>query len=100
MGYRWRSPHPSQRDANEPDIVRELEDRGAFVILLDHPVDLLIGYQGVWTLAEIKSGAAAPFRPGQLQFLDRCKAHALRSVVMDHIDDVDTYFPVSSVRSY
>ena len=94
MGYRWRSPHPAQRDGNEPGIIKELQDRGALVIQLDHPVDLLVGYLGEWTLCEIKSGAAAPFRPAQLRFLDQCKGHGLRAVKMDHLDDVETYFPV------
>ena len=68
------------------------------MILLDHPVDLLVGYQGEWTLVEVKSGAAAPFRPAQLKFLDQCEHRGLRAIKMDHIDDCDTYFPLLDQR--
>ena len=94
MPYHWRSKHPAQRDGNEPAIMRELLDRGALVIQLDHPVDLLIGYLGEWTLAEIKASPKAPFRLSQIRFLDQCEIRGLRAVAMDHIDDVDTYFPI------
>ena len=66
----------------------------ALVIQLDHPVDLLIGYLGEWTLAEIKASPKATFRLSQIRFLDQCGIRGLRAVAMDHIDDVDTYFPI------
>ena len=94
MPYRWRSKHPSQRDAIEPVIIRELESRGALVIQLDFPVDLLVGYLGQWTLTEVKSSEKSPFRLSQLKFFDQCKLRGLTAVVLDDLDDVDTYFPI------
>ena len=95
MPYRWRSKHPAQRDTIEPVIITELESRGALVIQLDFPVDLLVGYLGKWVLAEVKSGDKAPFRLSQLRFLDQCKLRGLTAVVLDDLDDVDTYFPIT-----
>ena len=99
MGYRWRSPHPAQRDGNEPEIIKELQDRGALVIMLDHPLDLLVGYLGDWTLVEIKAGPHSPFKLGQVRFLDQCELRGLRAVAMDHLDDVDTYFPIALISA-
>ena len=93
MPYRWRDKHPAQRDGNEQAIMQELLDRGALVIQLDYPVDLLIGYLGKWTLAEVKASPKAPFKLGQIRFLDQCELRGLPAVTLDHIDDVDTYFP-------
>ena len=73
--------------------MQELLDRGALVIQLDYPVDLLIGYLGKWTLAEVKASPKAPFKLGQIRFLDQCELRGLPAVTLDHIDDVDTYFP-------
>ena len=92
--YRWRSKHPSQRDKIEAVIITELESRGALVIQLDFPLDLLVGYLGQWVLAEVKSGEKAPVRLSQLRFLDQGKLRGLTAVVLDDLDDVDTYFPI------
>ena len=94
MGYRWRSKHPSQRDTLEPVIIRELQDRGALVIELDFPLDLLVGYLGHWFLAEVKSSEKAPFRLTQIKFLDQCKLRGLKAVVLDDLDCVDEFFPI------
>lgn len=95
MPYRYRhkgkTPH---RDANEPDIIRELQDRGAVVIQLDTPVDLVVGYRGTWTLVEIKNGPKAPFKPGQIEFLEDCRRRGLPVAIVDDLDDVDTLWPI------
>ncbi len=82
-------------DANEQQIIDELRDRGAFVIVIDRPVDLVVGYLGTWTLVEIKSGPKARIRPGQRALIDRCLAADLPCLIMDHLDDCDQFFPVS-----
>jgi hypothetical protein len=51
--------HAKRRDANEQLIVDALQLRGAHVDKLDRPVDLLIGYEGVTVLAEVKGPKAA-----------------------------------------
>lgn len=50
--------HAKQRDKNEPAIVGALRQAGAFVWLLDRPVDLLVAFRGAWHLLEVK-------RPGR-----------------------------------
>jgi hypothetical protein len=42
------------RDTNEAEIVRELRAVGATVVLLDQPVDLLVGFRGRNFLLEVK----------------------------------------------
>ena len=64
------------------------------MIVIDRPVDLVVGYLGVWTLVEIKSGPKARIRPGQMALIDRCRAAGLPCLIMDHLDDCDRYFPV------
>ena len=49
-----------QRDANEPDIVRALEQVHATVHELHAPVDLLVGWRGVNWLLEVKDGRKIP----------------------------------------
>jgi len=45
----------SQRDANEPDIVKALEAIGCSVVRLDTPTDLLCGYRKRCYLLEVKN---------------------------------------------
>ena len=94
MPYRWRSKKPAQRDANEPEIIRELQDRGATVVMIDYPVDLVVGYRGTWTFCEIKNGPHSPLKPGQKQFLADCANLGLPAVLVDDLDDVDTFWPI------
>ena len=44
----------ARRDNNEQDIVEGLRKGGASVYILDNPVDLLVGYEGMTTLIEVK----------------------------------------------
>lgn len=46
--------YAKKRDANEADLVTALEAAGAVVYKLDRPVDLLVGWNGRWTLLEVK----------------------------------------------
>ena len=56
-------------DVNEHEIIRELQDRGATVIVIDRPVDLVVGYLGVWTFVEVKASPTATVRGSQQTFL-------------------------------
>ena len=46
--------YANKRDANEKEIVQELEARGYSVTKMDKPVDLLIGKHGRTWCAEVK----------------------------------------------
>ncbi len=83
----------AHRDTNEADIINELQDRGAVVIVIDAPTDLVVGYKGNWTFVEIKSGPKAKIRKGQRDFMLRCAAEGLPCVLVDHLDDVDNWWP-------
>jgi len=52
--------HATRRDANEPEIVRELRAIGATVHQLDEPCDLVVGYRGLNFLFEVKDPAKPP----------------------------------------
>lgn len=80
-----------KRDKIERDIISELERLGAIVCQLDAPVDLLVGWQGVWYPVEVKSGPSASVRDSQLEFFDRCDLKGLPYYVFSHIDDVLTF---------
>ncbi len=81
-------------DSNQPVIVRELRDRGALVVVLGQPVDLLVGYGGEWCLVEVKAGPRSKIRPSQQKFLDQCREHQVPCFLIDDLDDVDTFFPL------
>jgi len=44
----------ARRDDNEQEIVEGLRKGGASVYMLDDPLDLLVGYEGMTTLIEVK----------------------------------------------
>lgn len=48
-GYARRS------DANQPEIVKALRKIGCSVFIVEHPVDLLVGYQSRNYLIEVKN---------------------------------------------
>lgn len=50
----------ARRDDNEAEIVAALRKAGAYVRYLDHPCDLLVGYQNRTVLFEVKDGAKPP----------------------------------------
>lgn len=71
----------ARRDANEPAIVEALQRAGATVVRLALPVDLLVGYRGLWRLYEVKDGAKPKSRrkltDGQQDFVSLCAARGL-----------------------
>ena len=80
-------------DANEREIIQALQDRGAFVIVIDRPVDLVVGFAGRWVFVEVKFGPKAKLRKSQKSFLQRCATRSLPSCVLRSIADIDHYFP-------
>ena len=88
MKYR---AHNAATDQNQPEIVKALRDRGALVVVLGQPVDLLVGWQGKWFLAEVKSSRSAKVQPKQKEFLEQCANHAVPLLWLYSVDDV-TYF--------
>ncbi len=81
-------------DSNQSVIVRELRQRGAFVVNLGQPVDLLVGYRGEWCLVEVKASPRSKIQPSQKAFLDQCQQNNVPCFLMDDLDDVDTFFPL------
>lgn len=92
MSYRSHN----QRDANQPEIVAALRERGAYVVEIEHPVDLLVGYNGFWVLVEVKSGPKAKIRPSQQAFADQCQDKGLGCIFLKSLGDVDYWFPEKS----
>ncbi len=90
-------------DANEREIVKELQQRGALVVVLDRPLDLVVGYAGRWVMVEIKSSPKARVRKVQKSFLQRAALLGLPAVIMTNLDDCDRFFPevagIAPVRS-
>ena len=81
-------------DSNQSTIVKELRDRGALVVILGQPVDLLVGYRGEWALVEVKAGPRSKIQPSQTKFLDQCRDNQVPCFLLDDLDDVDTFFPL------
>ena len=96
MKYKHNNPRV---DANQSVIVRELRDRGALVVILGQPVDLLVGYRGEWALCEVKAGPRSKIQPSQRAFLDQCRANNVPCFLLDDLDDVDTFFPLSTTNT-
>lgn len=63
----------SRKDANQSRIVKTLRDVGVKVYILNEPVDLLTGFQGVLRAIEIKDGSRIPsqrkLKPSQEKFM-------------------------------
>lgn len=57
-------------DANKDQVVSALRAAGAYVWDLKLPVDLLVGYNGVTILMEIKRDNKAKFTPLQRRFFE------------------------------
>lgn len=51
---RYTNRFDAKRDANEPEIVKVFQRRGISVHRLDRPLDLLLGYNKVNYLVEVK----------------------------------------------
>ena len=92
MKYKGHNPRV---DANQPVIVKELRQRGAMVIVIGQPVDLLVGYKEQWALVELKSGKKGKVTPKQQDFLEQCAGHNVPCFILDDLDDVETFFPIS-----
>lgn len=69
-------------DANEPEIVEALEAIGCKCYSIEKPVDLLVEYQRIWVLLEVKNPLGRnTMQVEQLKFFDiaRAPAYVVRS---------------------
>ena len=80
-------------DSNEREVIIELEQRGALVVVIDRPTDLVVGYAGRWVFVEVKSSPRAKLRKSQKSFLQRAANQGLPSCVIRSMADIDQYFP-------
>lgn len=70
-GYTERN---KKRDANESEIIEALESVGASVVQLNRPIDLLVGFQGINHMIEVKNPKGKNrITPGQQEFADSWK---------------------------
>lgn len=60
----------ARTDSNKREIVKALEERGAFVYDLKQPVDLLVGYKARTILLELKRPKVGTLTPAQKKFFD------------------------------
>jgi len=60
-------------DANQPEIVKELRDKG-YSVELGYD-DILVGHKGVTYWYEIKIGPKAKIKDSQLKLLDNYQGH-------------------------
>ncbi len=92
---KYRS-HNAATDANQAEIVKALRDRDALVFLLGTPCDLLVGYDGRWTLAEVKTDRKAKVQPSQKKLKEQCVAAGTPFVFLFDVEDVEYWFPSPS----
>jgi len=90
MKYRG---HNARTDANEAEIVSALKERGALVIRIGTPVDLLVGYQGIWRLCEVKSSPKAKIQKSQKDFRKQCENSCVPFHFLYGLNDVEYWFP-------
>jgi len=64
----------AKRDANEPGIIEVFERMGISVFRLDRPVDLLLGYNGLNYLVEVKV-PRGKLNKNQVKFAKTFKGH-------------------------
>ena len=74
LGYSNR--HDAKRDENEPEIVNKLQELGFSVHRLNTPLDLLVGYNGMNYLIEVKM-PKKKLTPAQQKFIPGWKGQYL-----------------------
>jgi hypothetical protein len=58
-------------DANQQQVVETLRAAGAYVWIIGLPVDLLVGYNGITFLVEVKDGSKKHLTPLQRDFFEK-----------------------------
>ena len=76
----------ARNDANQAAVIEALESIGCLVYVIRQPVDLIIGYGGMWMLAEVKDGDKPPsrrkLRKGQIACAEMAQALSLPLLVL------------------
>lgn len=78
----------TRRDTNAQEQIDYARVLGMFVTVIEQPLDLLVGYQGVWFLAEQK-GAKGRYTKQQTEFMDICEDRRLPVVTWRTLEDVE-----------
>ena len=84
--------HAARTDVNQPEIVAALRERGATVWVIGLPVDLLVGYEGVNTLMEIKPSPKKQLTKLQTKFFDDWRGQVAR------VETVEQAFEVAGIN--
>jgi len=93
-----RGPRHGKRvDANQSDIVKDLEAIGCDVLEIGWPLDLLVGYRGRNWLLEIKDPAKVPserkLTPEQVSFFSLWRGQMAKIETTDEAIAVLTRIP-------
>lgn len=84
--------YAARADSNGPELVEFARLKGAIVVYIREPVDILVGFAGVWTPAEIKTeearGKKNEFKKQQLDFFAEIAPHGLPHWVWYTREDV------------
>ena len=76
-----------------------MRERGAYVVEIEHPLDLLVGYDSAWWLVEVKFGPKAKIRPSQRAFVAQVNAQNLPAIIIFDKKDLDNWFPLKDPSS-
>mgnify|MGYP003635522612 FL=1 len=89
-----RTYNRSSTDLNQPEIVAALRKMGAAVFIttcVKEFCDLVVGYNGVWTLLEVKDGSKPPSQrlltPRELKAVKTANLVGCQIYVVNNIDE-------------
>lgn len=81
--------HARKKDANHAELVELFRKHGAYVIELERPVDLLIGYRRRWFTVEIKNPQGRNReQPAQIHHRQNCEHFGLPHYVLHSTDAI------------
>lgn len=86
-------------DANQSEIISYLRERGALVVPIGRPVDLLVGIDGIWVLMEVKVSPKAKIQKSQKEFLNQCAIAGVPCYLIHDVEQLDFFFPSESTGS-
>lgn len=78
-----------RKDSNEAELIQALEHTGCYVLRIEQPVDLLVGFQGAWFTVEVKNPHGRNReQPSQTKHRDRCKLDRLPHFTLSRLSEV------------